>query len=313
MHYAKVCSWKPALARRNGRKGVPVWPRGTPARRQLAQFRHVVGGFDKDLCAREKGMLYIAATDRAWVFVNGRHVIDVHSATRPQEVEIRIREGDVISVKAMDVEIGPHAYGIAVDLLYRGRHVVTTAGSGPWRVIGMYKTPDPADQFAFMRGRFDDCQWEYGARPRHMPQFRNQKDPFRHGAQYVWGGNAQNPASIVFARMVVGGGERCEVDGQSESGTPTTCPCKLEETGGGNCWYFTNGSQWQCDRRDCEKRYVCHGGAEAMKPGAMICMKKIIPERIVPKKDSNGFEKNGYCHLVPDKHAIWVLYDRRRD
>lgn len=240
----------------------------------------------------------------------------MHAKNRPKKVEVRVGAGDVISVKAMDVTRGKPEFGFAVDLRYKGRHVSTGVGRGPWRVIGMYKTEDKAKQFAFMRRGFDDCAWKYGAKPRYDPTFRSGKLPFGFGAQYVWAADAQKVGSVVFGRMVVDSDEgRCgdEIKGQGEDVVPDTCPCAEEPSSNrGICYYIKDWQTHTCDSRPCELRYVCIGGKTAMSPGQLLCIRKEVSHRIVPKRDDYGYDTQ-YCRLEASKHIVYIPYGRREE
>ncbi|CDF40921.1 unnamed protein product [Chondrus crispus] len=267
------------------------------------------------MCRRLKAqkdwsLITVAATDRAWVFVNGFHVMDVLSRSQVAKKRYPLKKGDVVAVKAMDTVLKsgdkktlPHEFGFVVDVHHRGRHITTRPRKGPWRVTAMYKTPDPAQQFAFMKKGFNDCMWDLPVAPKKPPRVRATPFPYSRGARYVWASNAQRPSAIVFARLIIEGDEkRCQkLNGQGSGGDLKTCACReVRSADGSVCHYFIDFRKKICDSRRCEPKYECTSQAK----DSLICIKRFITHRIVP---IHGTET---CKLEPDEHYIYVPYHR---
>lgn len=320
--YNNVCKWRAASivdAASNGGASF-IWPRGTSRPAHVARFRYVVGGEDTRVCkglANEKDMavISVAATDRAWVFVNGFHIMDIMSKSEAKSKRYRLAKGDVVSVKAMDVVLKtgsgqyeatlPHEFGFVVDVHYKGRHITTRPGNGPWKVIAMYKTPDPSQQFAFMRKAFDDCPWNTPVKPKFPPVKRAMPFPYGQGARYVWADNAQRHSAIVFARLVIDGdANRCgDLGGQGTDDLTKTCACEeVSSAEGSVCYYFMDSRLKTCDHRECDPKYVCTGKDET--PDSLICIKKHITHRIVPVEGTDT------CTLDAQSHHIYVPYHK---
>lgn len=317
--FDSVCQWTKVRIV----DGVPnagasfIWPRGKRPPQHVARFRFVAGGGDTNSCERlatDKGMsvISVAATDRAWVFVNGHHVMDILSRSKTNSKRVRLSKGDVISVKARDVVLRsgsdqygtdlPHEFGFVVDVHYKGLHITTRPDTGPWKVTAMYATLDPAQQFAFMMKGFDDCSWNAPVKPKFPPSKRAKPFPYVHGARYVWADNAQQHSTTIFARLVIEDDpNRCDsITGQGTDDDPSTCVCEVVSSAMGSvCYFFIDSLEDICDDRQCEPKYVCTGEEES--PDSLICVKKHITHRIVHVGDSK-------CKLKPDAHHIYVPY-----
>lgn len=310
-----VCRWKSVGRKRLARtRGMPyMWPMGTCGGDHISRMRFVVGGGDERACHRprpktSRAVVTVAATDQAWVFLNGRHVMQVGSRQETKAARLRLGKGDVVALKVQDMRYkNRREFGFVVDIRYKGKRIVTREG-GDWKVTAMYKTEEPSEQNAYMHGSYNDCAWDAPVLPRYAPVKRAKPFPYKHGAEYVWARNAQREGSAVFARLVIDDDpNRCDkIVGQRNYKNTEPCDCEMVASARGSvCYFFKDWRNHHCDERQCEPKYVCTG-REAT-PQSLLCIRKEISHRIVLEKEMSG-EK--VCSLKNDPHYIFVPYDK---
>lgn len=234
--------------------------------------------------------LTAAANDQAWVFLNGAHLGDVQSVTHVWSRTLTVRDGDVVTLKAMARSAG----GIIASANVDGKDYTT--GTASWRV-GV-ANGDIATKS--MVAGFDDCKWTPGV-PAASTVTRAPTFPYKTGAEYVWPGDA-NIGAVVIARFVVGGAKRCGNGQMKTTANKNMCSCEMIPTNAwAKCYYFTDNYRYACKMRRCEPKYVC-----TSRNTGTICMGKQIKERVIPIEG-----RVGVCKATPDNSFMYMPYGQQ--
>lgn len=253
----KRCAWQRATV--SGSTMTYSSTSSTPA-----YFRGVVG----DPCSSLE--LSAAVNERGWVFLNDKHLFDVHDPQTSLKDTMDVADGDVITIKAMSDAIG----GIIANAKLNGKFFGTGTSAG-WRLAIV----DGPSVKATMTNKFDDCKWSTGSAAK--PQvIKAANFPYATGAKYLWDSGAKS-SDIVVARFVVGRQNRC---GTPRKTTQALCSCEvIPPNDWSDCYYFTDTRQHYCKLRKCEPKYTC-----SSKQTGIVCIRRLVKVRVVPVAGVKG-------------------------
>ncbi len=146
----------------------------------------------------EKAQIYVAADDRAAVYLNGELLAKTYDWPNFVNYSLNVNVGDVIAVEATDLGGG---YGVVAALVSGSKQCVTKKGKEPWRAV---KSSKVRNKDWKCKG-FDSSLW-----PLPMPASFTETEtgaainfPYKSTkAQYVWARRA-GERSTVALRLVV--------------------------------------------------------------------------------------------------------------
>lgn len=278
-----------------------VWARqaGKGSLRRIF-MRHVVGGENCPSKGKKTlATISFTADNRAWLFLNGRLLATNFRPKAFKTVKRRLKRGDVIAVGAKNMG---GAYGVIVDVLYKGRHFST--GRGYWKAH---------KYVASWRRRwrlksYSSCHWQAPV-PVNTGAgvITSRSFPYSSGARYVWASpQGQGMLKASLLRLVIGG-EKCVrnnangIVGQSEGTTGKFCRCRVAVGRTGTCYEMHNPTvrKGRCSMRDCETKYECVGNTTK---GTKVCIKRIATEKVLPSGE------RGQCVKVQTNTAFFVPY-----
>lgn len=272
--WSQSCSW--AAARTTDDRLVHRGTGGVPT-----YFRGIVGEACKTM------QLSVAANERAWMFLNNRHLGDVNSMLTTWTKTMSVGEGDVITIKTMTGGVG----GVIANAKIDGKNYAIGKTNG-WRI----NTVDGDAVERSMANTFSDCAWGTGS-PASSGITRASGFPYSTGAEYLWQSGATTQ-DIVVARFVVGSEDRCT---EAASSGETMCSCEMiPPNAWSDCYYFTDNREYYCKLRKCEPKYMC-----SSKQTGVICVKRLVTERIVPVE---GFK--GVCKTEAQRTMMFVPYQQ---
>lgn len=238
--------------------------------------------------------LRLAANDKLWIFVNGRHVGDILNKLHVYEKTLTLKDGDVIFIKAMGPRGGNGIGGLIASLTDNGKHYVTGTNTG-WK-IGIITNDDVA--LTIMKG-YNDCtsSWTNG---RIVNEGITKVTGFPGNANYVWSSANTHDSSIIGARFVIGKSNRC--NNHKKKKMLDLCPCEILPTNEwAKCYYFKDKYTMACGVRECVPKYIC----STKRDTGIICMRRQNTQRIIPLKGSTN-----ECTNIPDKSYMYIPYDQ---
>lgn len=156
-------------------------------------LRYTIGGDGCGLLDRPDGILF-AADNEATVFVNGKQVASSADFTKFSFQRMRVDDGDVVAVIAVDISGG---YGAIVTIVRDG--VATVTGSGAWRATRQ----SGAINKQWNMPSFSPCKWSKAVRNDNTGRAADYPIG-KTGAEYVWAANA-GEGDTIYMRHRVGG------------------------------------------------------------------------------------------------------------
>lgn len=96
-------------------------------------------------------------------------------------------------------------------------------------------------------------------------------------------------------------GKKDEHDDGTDHKMDEYCYCKVARGPKSTCYMLTNMGDMSCESRDCDDKYECVSSSGTK--GAIICMKKIVREKIVPDLRPG---RDGFCirRLIEEEVAM---------